>query len=114
MDPEAAKRASLRYACLSIAADPQTYGYLTSLGVKKNCVKETIEQLLELQYTHLNMSIVKSATEDEYFYAMQNARLVKNAEGYYRSMFEGRRMVNVRDRHMMETLQYSRIPSGKS
>jgi erythromycin esterase-like protein len=43
--------------------------------------------------------------EDEFFYAEQNARLVKNAEEYYRSMFRGRvSSWNLRDRHMAETL----------
>jgi erythromycin esterase-like protein len=42
---------------------------------------------------------------DDYFYAEQNARLVKNAEAYYRSMFRGRiSSWNLRDRHMAETL----------
>ena len=45
------------------------------------------------------------SAEDEYFYATQNARLVKNAENYYRTMFEGHiTSWNVRDRHMTETL----------
>jgi erythromycin esterase-like protein len=43
--------------------------------------------------------------EDELFYAEQNARLVKNAEAYYRSMFlEEVSSWNLRDRHMVETL----------
>lgn len=43
---------------------------------------------------------------DDFFFAEQNARLVKNAEEYYRSMFH--RSVpswNLRDRHMAETLE---------
>jgi erythromycin esterase-like protein len=43
--------------------------------------------------------------EDEYFFAEQNARLVKNAEQYYRTMFRGRiSSWNLRDSHMAETL----------
>jgi erythromycin esterase-like protein len=43
--------------------------------------------------------------QDELFYAEQNARLVKNAEAYYRSVFlEEVSSWNVRDRHMAETL----------
>ena len=42
---------------------------------------------------------------DEFFYAEQNARLVKNAEQYYRSMFRGRdESWNLRDRHMTDTV----------
>ncbi len=40
------------------------------------------------------------------FYAEQNARLVRNAEEYYRTMFRGRvDSWNLRDRHMSETLE---------
>jgi erythromycin esterase-like protein len=43
--------------------------------------------------------------EEQLFYAEQNARLVKNAEAYYRSMFlEQVSSWNLRDRHMAETL----------
>jgi erythromycin esterase-like protein len=43
--------------------------------------------------------------EDAFFYAQQNARLVKNAEEYYRTMFRGRiSSWNLRDSHMAETL----------
>jgi erythromycin esterase-like protein len=42
---------------------------------------------------------------DASFHAEQNARLVKNAEEYYRSMFSSRvSSWNLRDRHMAETL----------
>jgi len=42
---------------------------------------------------------------DDFFYAEQNARLVKNAEQYYRTMFRGRvSSWNLRDAHMAETL----------
>jgi erythromycin esterase-like protein len=42
---------------------------------------------------------------DEFFYAEQNARLVKNAEEYYRALFRGQASSwNLRDCHMAETL----------
>jgi erythromycin esterase-like protein len=42
---------------------------------------------------------------DEFFFAEQNARLVKNAEEYYREMFRGRvSSWNLRDCHMTDTL----------
>jgi erythromycin esterase-like protein len=45
------------------------------------------------------------ATSDELFYIEQNARLVKNAEAYYRGMFAGAvKSWNMRDQHMTETL----------
>ncbi|HYC30916.1 MAG TPA: erythromycin esterase family protein, partial [Gemmatimonadales bacterium] len=43
--------------------------------------------------------------EDELFFAEQNARVVANAEEYYRTMFRGRvSSWNLRDEHMTETL----------
>jgi erythromycin esterase-like protein len=40
------------------------------------------------------------------FHAQQNARVVRNAETYYRAMFDGRTdSWNVRDQHMAETLR---------
>ena len=106
VDKDAAEQAKNRYACFDhLNVDPQMYGYLTSTNVKKSCVDEVIEQLRELQhrafkYIH-NDGI---AAEDDYFFAAQNARLVKNAETYYRSMFEGHiSSWNIRDRHMVET-----------
>ena len=42
---------------------------------------------------------------DEQFFAEQNARLVANAEAYYRTMFRGRvESWNLRDTHMADTL----------
>src|SRR5947209_13188778 len=42
----------------------------------------------------------------EFFYAEQNARLIANAERYYRSMFGGRASSwNLRDEHMTGTIQ---------
>jgi erythromycin esterase-like protein len=44
--------------------------------------------------------------EEEFFSAEQNARLIKNAEHYYRAMYRGRvSSWNLRDRHMFETLE---------
>ncbi|MBN9288062.1 MAG: erythromycin esterase [Gammaproteobacteria bacterium 39-13] len=107
IDPNAAMRAKERYACFDhLNIDPEAYGYLTSAGIKKSCVDKAMEQLFDLQHNALHL-ISKDgiAAEEEYFYATQNARLVKNAEIYYRSHFEGRvSSWNIRDTHMAETL----------
>lgn len=106
VDPEAAERARARYACFDhLGCDPQTYGYLTSEGLKKSCIKEAIEQILELQHHAFEYVHKDKIAEEEYFFATQNAQIVKDAENYYRSMFEGRvSSWNVRDVHMLETL----------
>ncbi len=108
VDPAGAVRARERYACFEhFGAEGQAYGYAASLAISDSCRREVIEQLLELQraasvYARLD----GLAAEDEYFYAEQNARLVANAEEYYRSMFSHRDSSwNLRDRHMADTLE---------
>jgi erythromycin esterase-like protein len=107
IDPEAAKRARQRYSCFEdFGEDSQAYGYATSLGIARSCEDEVIGQLLELQQRAVEYARRDGrVAEDEFFYVEQNARLVKNAEQYYRSMF-GERVSswNLRDRHMAETL----------
>src|SRR5205807_2341202 len=86
--------------------DTQAYGYAAEFGMTEPCEQEVISQLVELQKAALDYSQRDGrVAEDEFFYAEQNARLVKNAEEYYRTMFHGRvSSWNLRDRHMFETL----------
>jgi erythromycin esterase-like protein len=108
IDPIAAQRARLRYSCFDhFGKDEQAYGYATGVGLAEPCEDEVVTQLLEL---HRNASDYARrdgrVAADDYFYAEQNARLVKNAEQYYRSMFHGRALSwNLRDRHMSDTLE---------
>jgi erythromycin esterase-like protein len=108
IDPEAAQRARARYACFDhFGKDEQAYGYATGVGIAESCEEEVVSQLVEMHrraadYARRDGRIAA----DEYFYASQNARLVINAERYYRSMFRGRvSSWNLRDRHMVETLE---------
>ena len=106
-DPEAAKRARYRYGCFeAFGEDPQHYGYAASFDLTASCEDEAVKQLIDLQRgasDYMNRDGV--VARDEYFFAEQNARLVKNAERYYREMFRGRvSSWNLRDRHMTETL----------
>ena len=109
VDPEAAKQARHRYSCFDHAGeDSQSYGYAATFGLTESCEGEAVKQLVELQqrmgeYAQRDGNVA----EDEFFYAEQNARLVKNAEAYYRSMFQKRDISwNLRDRHMAETLDH--------
>ena len=107
VDPEAAQRARDRYACFEhFSRDTDTYGYLTSVGAAEPCEDAVVEQLVDLQRRTAEVASQDGlVVEDAAFYAEQNARLVKNAEEYYRSMFRGRvSSWNLRDRHMVETL----------
>jgi erythromycin esterase-like protein/predicted phosphoribosyltransferase len=107
VDPQAAKRARERYSCFDhVGEDTQAYGLMTRLHLSKSCEEEVISQLVELQRQAAEYARRDGRlAEDELFYAEQNARLVKNAEAYYRSMFlEEVSSWNLRDRHMAETL----------
>ncbi len=107
VDPEAARRAAHRYSCFEdFGEDPQAYGFAASRNRKETCEDQVVNQLVELQrrageYVNRDGFVAR----DEFFFAEQNARLVKNAEEYYRQMFRGRvSSWNLRDRHMAETL----------
>ena len=107
VDPEAAKEARARYACFDhFGKDTQVYGFATGRGLAKSCEDEVVTQLVELQRRAMEYARRDGRpAEEEAFYAEQNARLVKNAEEYYRSMFlEKVSSWNLRDRHMAETL----------
>jgi erythromycin esterase-like protein len=108
VDPEAARRARARYACLEhFGEDPQAYGFAASYTVDKSCEDEVVRQLEELRNRAVDYAKRDGkVAEDEYFFAEQNARLALNAERYYRTMFSGRvSSWNLRDTHMAETLE---------
>ena len=107
IDPEAAKRARYRYSCFEhFSEDTQAYGYAATFGLTDSCERDVIAQLMEIrrraaEYANRDGRLA----QDEFFFAEQNARLVLNAERYYRTMFQGRvESWNLRDRHMADTL----------
>jgi len=107
-DPEAAVRARRRYACFDhFSDDPQRYGHATHFGLTETCEDDVVRQLQDL--------LIAAGRElrgdaDERFYAQQNARVVRNAERYYRTMFAGHNESwNLRDTHMAETLYELRM-----
>jgi erythromycin esterase-like protein len=106
VDPQAAKIARERYACFDhYYEDSQHYGYSANLDLSASCEEGVIEQLNQMQRRAYEYS-QRDGSEDGFFYAQQNARLVKNAEEYYRTMFRGRvSSWNLRDSHMAETLE---------
>lgn len=108
VDPAAAERARYRYGCFEhFKEDTQGYGYAARVGLSRSCERDVLEQLVDLrrraaEYASRDGRIAA----DEFFFAEQNARLVRNAEQYYRAMFGGRaESWNLRDTHMMETLE---------
>ena len=104
VDPELATIAKQRYGCLSPwEADPAAYGRAALRGTYHKCEQAVAHILVEL----LQKRQLYSPQDGERFFdASQNARLVANAEQYYRVMYYGSRASwNLRDTHMFETLQ---------
>jgi putative phosphoribosyl transferase len=113
-DSEAARRASERYACFDqFGNDSQVYGLLTGLSSAEDCEEEAIAMLVDLR--RRASSTVRDGHDDSAFDAEQNARLVKNAEAYYRSMYlSDVSSWSLRDRHMVETLHALERHLGRS
>lgn len=106
IDPAAAARARKRYACFNhVERDGQTYGAPTR--AEESCEREVVAQLVELReaataYLARNGWVGR----DEFFFARQNARLVRDAEEYYREMYRAEvSSWNLRDIHMAETVE---------
>lgn len=109
IDPKSIKNAIEAYNCFEpYGKDVKNYAHAT-VFVPENCEDEVIEMLTSLRkkmddYSkrdHGNREI-----EEEYFNAEQNAITAKDAEFYYRTMIRGDvQSWNIRDTHMMETLE---------
>jgi erythromycin esterase-like protein len=108
VDPSAAARARHGYACFDVFGDNvQLYGYAASLSLERSCEDEVIEQLIDLRRRAAEYALRDGRiAADEYFAAERNARVVCDGEAYYRAMFRGgAESWNLRDRHMMATLE---------
>src|SRR5207244_6792389 len=100
------------------SVEQQLYGQATVIRGKEPCEDEVTEQLVEMRRKYREfISRDGHIAEEEFFSAEQNARLVMNAERYYRAMFHGRdESWNLRDQHMFETLSelFSHLDSGQA
>lgn len=104
VDPETAEVARVRYGCLMPwASDPGMYGRVTLTKQYRECEQEVIAALEDLLRKRMEYSM---ADGEQFFNAEQNARLVTNAERYYRTMYYAENNSwNQRDQHMFDTLQ---------
>lgn len=104
-DPDLADVARARYACLDpFESDPALYGRAVVTDQYRGCEDEAVAMLRDLLEQRLDYS---AGGEDRaLFDATQNAKVVRDAERYYRTMFYGSPSSwNLRDTHMFETLQ---------
>jgi erythromycin esterase-like protein len=116
VDPGEAAEARARYGCITPwLADPARYGRAVLYGDKKPCDEALLAQLNDL--LEHSLSYAAQAGDEEFFDAVQNARIVRAAEHYYRIMYQGSvESWNLRDRHMFDTLQrlLARRPTGRA
>jgi len=104
VDPDTAALARRRYGCLSPwETDPATYGRAVVTGRFEGCEEKVVAMLREL----LDRRLEYMARDGARFHdAVQNARLVADAERYYRAMYYGGEASwNLRDSHMFGTLE---------
>jgi erythromycin esterase-like protein len=102
-DPELARQAHRRYGCLEPWADnPARYGAIALSEGFARCEVGVLQMLRDLSRRNSNCLTEEC---DEWLDAAANARLVKDAEEYYRVMYHGSaESWNLRDTHMFDTL----------
>ena len=110
--PKLAEEVERQYACFD-PYEKDEIAYAKSLiqypGGCKNAVLYTLKKVLELQLEKTN------GNGEELFSSQQNAYIIANAEDYYRSMLMGdEQSWNIRDGHMMETLNRLLERGGES
>jgi protein-L-isoaspartate(D-aspartate) O-methyltransferase len=104
VDPEAGRIARERYGRLTPwEGDPAVYGRAVLSGRYRSCETEVVAMLRDL----CAREVEYAAGDPEHFLdAVGNARVVANAEAYYRAMYyAGPESWNLRDTHMFETLE---------
>ncbi|MGZ3358426.1 MAG: protein-L-isoaspartate(D-aspartate) O-methyltransferase [Xanthobacteraceae bacterium] len=104
IDPSTARVARERYGCLTPwQSDPATYGHAALTGAYPTCESEVAVVLTDLLHKRRAYT---DRDGERFMDAVQNARLIANAEQYYRIMYYGSRASwNLRDSHMFETLK---------
>ena len=103
--PEVAQLARTRYGCLTpFQGDPAAYGKAAVTRAYQTCEAEVVKILQDLLRQRMDNL---RASSESWFDAVQNARLVADAERYYRVMYYGsHESWNLRDQHMFETLTH--------
>jgi erythromycin esterase-like protein len=102
VDPRLAERARQAYGCFDpFEDDVQEYAWATQT-VPTDCEEEVLQALTALRQKGPDF---RRDDPEAFFNAEQNALVATNAEHYYRTMIRGGPASwNVRDTHMMETL----------
>jgi protein-L-isoaspartate(D-aspartate) O-methyltransferase len=104
VDPAAARVARERYGALTPwQKDPAAYGRAVLVGRYQSSEKAVLAMLQDMLERRLDYA---RKDGERFFDAAQNARVVADAERYYRAMYYGSATSwNLRDNHMFDTLQ---------
>jgi erythromycin esterase-like protein len=116
VDPRAALAARRRYGCLTPwTREPAEYGRLALDAGHALCEQGVVSMLVDLLGKRRDyLADAGPGDTAAFFDAAQNARLVRNAEAYYRTMYYGAAEAwNQRDRHMFQTLQHLLDAAGR-
>jgi protein-L-isoaspartate(D-aspartate) O-methyltransferase len=102
-DPDAARDARERYGCLQPwSSEPAAYGRMALNEGFGRCEPGAVQMLKDLMERRMDCMGEEC---EEWLDAAANARLIRNAEQYYRVMYHGSaESWNLRDTHMFETL----------
>ena len=104
IDPDAARVARARYGALTPwQKDPAAYGRAVLVGRYASSEDAVVSMLRDMLERRLDYA---RKDGERFFDAAQNARVVADAERYYRAMYYGSATSwNQRDSHMFDTLQ---------
>lgn len=104
VDANMADFARRQYGCLAPWAEyPPDYGRALKSGKARPCTNEVAAVFQALQGKQAKFMPLD---KQRYFHALQNARLIKNGERYFRTMKDGdTQSWNQRDNNMFERLQ---------
>ena len=109
IDSEAAARARALYDCLTRSGDSAfAYGQAVSADPEASCAQQAQSQVEELERIVVRPTpALAQSRRDDLFTALQNARVVRDGEEYYRTAYTGGESPwNLRDRHMAATLEH--------
>ena len=103
-----AKMARRNYRCFERYCDEHEYGICAGTNLSSRCEKEAVRVLKKMLERHAQLIAEEKHNEtelDECFYAIENEKIVREAEKYYRHMFQGGQLTwNIRDTHMCDCL----------
>lgn len=103
LDPALAREMNEAYSCFDEFAGNEIKYAESLLKIPTGCKQQVVSSLREALRLRLGQT---KFTRDELFDFQQNARVISNAESYYRTMLRGGAdSWNIRDQHMLETLE---------